>query len=67
MMPDIREYSGVSDSTETFLTVSYCSQISMHLSTNGRVRSTQTLVIHQWARPSVIAKLAPDSMPDRAE
>ena len=29
---------GVSESTETFLTVSYCSQISMHLSTNGRVR-----------------------------
>ena len=25
---------GVSDSTETFLTVSYCSQISMHLSTS---------------------------------
>ena len=33
----------------------------------GRVRSTQTLVIHQWAGPSVIAKLAPDSTPDRAE
>ena len=24
----------------------------------GRVRSTQTLVIHQWAGPSVIAKLS---------
>ena len=24
-------------------------------STDGRVRSTQTLVIHQWAGPSVIA------------
>ena len=33
----------------------------------GRVRSIQTLVIHQWAGPSVIAKLAPDSTPDRAE
>ena len=35
--------------------------------TDGRVRSTQTLVIHQWAGPSVITKLAPDSTPDRAE
>ena len=34
---------------------------------DGRVRSTQTLVIHQWAGPSVIAKLPPDSTPDRAE
>ena len=41
--------------------------VSMHLSINGRVRSTQTLVIHQWAGPSVIAELAPDSTPDRAE
>ena len=46
--------------------------ISMHVQCtctciNGRVRSTQTLVIHQWAGPSVIAKLAPDSTPDRAE
>ena len=24
-------------------------------------------VIHQWAGPSVIAELAPDSTPDRAE
>ena len=37
------------------------------LRSNGRVRSTQTLVIHQWAGLSVIAKLAPDSTPDRAE
>ena len=29
--------------------------------------STQTLVIHQWAGPSVVAQLAPDSTPDRAE
>ena len=36
-------------------------------STDGRVRSTQMLVIHQWAGPSVIAELAPDSTPDRAE
>ena len=36
-------------------------------SEDGRVRSTQTLVINQWAGPSVIAKLAPDSTPDRAE
>ena len=28
---------------------------------------TQTLVIHQWAGPSVIAHLAPDSTPDRAD
>ena len=33
----------------------------------GEYVSTQTLVIHQWAGPSVVAQLAPDSMPDRAE
>ena len=33
----------------------------------GEYASTQTLVIHQWAGPSVIAQLAPDSTPDRAE
>ena len=33
----------------------------------GEYVSTQTLVIHQWAGPSVIAQLAPDSTPDRAE
>ena len=27
--------------------------------------STQTLVIHQWAGPSVVEQLAPDSTPDR--
>ena len=29
--------------------------------------SAQTLVIHQWVGPSVVAQLAPDSTPDRAE
>ena len=33
----------------------------------GEYVSTQTLVIHHWAGPSVIAHLAPDSTPDRAE
>ena len=33
----------------------------------GEYVSTQTLVDHQWAGPSVIAHLAPDSMPDKAE
>ena len=33
----------------------------------GEYISTQTLVIHHWAGPSVIAHLAPDSTPDRAE
>ena len=33
----------------------------------GEYVSTQTLVIHQWAGPSVTAQLAPDSTPDRAE
>ena len=33
----------------------------------GEYVSTQTLVIHQWAGPSVVAQLAPDSTPDRAE
>ena len=32
----------------------------------GEYVSTQTLVIHQWAGPSVVAQLAPDSTPDRA-
>ena len=30
----------------------------------GEYVSTQTLVIHQWAGPSVVAQLAPDSTPD---
>ena len=29
--------------------------------------SNQKLVIHQWAGPSVVAQLAPNSTPDRAE
>ena len=33
----------------------------------GEYVSTQTLVIHQWAEPSVALQLAPDSTPDRAE
>ena len=33
----------------------------------GEYVSTQTLVIHHWVGPSVIAHLAPDSTPDRAE
>ena len=33
----------------------------------GEYVSTQMLVIHQWAGPSVVAQLAPDSTPDRAE
>ena len=32
---------GVSDSTETFLTVSYCSQISMHVSTSYSLCSAE--------------------------
>ena len=30
----------------------------------GEYLSTQTLVIHQWVGPPVVAQLAPDSMPD---
>ena len=33
----------------------------------GEYVSTQTLVIHQWAGPSVVAQHAPNSTPDRAE
>ena len=33
----------------------------------GEYVSTQTLVIHHWAGPSVIAHLAPNSTPDRTE
>ena len=32
----------------------------------GEYVSTQTLVIHRWAGPSVVAQLAPDSTPDKA-
>ena len=40
---------------------------SAHLAKMREYASTQTLVIHQWAGPSVVAQLAPDSTPDRAE
>ena len=33
----------------------------------GEYVSTQTLLIHPWAGPSVIAHLTPDSTPDRAD
>ena len=39
---------GVSDSTETFLTVGYCSQISMHLSTSYSLCSA----VHESSRYS---------------
>ena len=35
--------------------------------THVRYRWESTLVIHQWAGPSVVAQLTPDSTPDRAE
>ena len=51
----------------TILINSYRRPTELFMDGDGRVRSTQTLVIHQWAGPSVIAELAPDSTPDRAE
>ena len=33
----------------------------------GEYVSTQTLVTHYWAGPSVIVHLAADAMPDKAE
>ena len=33
----------------------------------GEYVSTQTLVIHQWEGPSVVAQLAPDSTPELNE
>ena len=44
-----------------------CCGFESHLRQMGEYVSTQTLVINHWAGPSVIAHLAPDSTPDRAE
>ena len=44
-----------------------CRGFESHPRQMGEYVSTQTLVIHQWAGPAVIAHLAPDSTPDRAE
>ena len=45
----------------------HLAKVSAHVAKMREYASTQTLVIHQWAGPSVVAQLAPDSTPDRAE